>query len=248
MKKIIIALAVVFSISTAAAQDGATKAKADHPKASPEQRAQKTTDRLDKTVALTADQKTQAYKLALTKAKKKDVIREKYKGKPEQKETAKGEMKTARDEYETALKALLTPEQNAKMEEKKAAHKAAAAEHKQKVSPEQRAQRSVNKLDETITLTPDQKTQVYGLALTKTRKMQAIREKYKGQPEQKEAAKKEMKIIHEDYRIALKPILTPEQAAKMEACRKEHHKGGKKLHTKPSVKESGIPANPEGEK
>lgn len=119
MKNVILVMLVLFSAAAGFAQ--AKKGTKGGPKFTPEQRAQKSVDNLDKTVSLSADQKTQVYNLALSRAQKVDGIREKYKGQPDQKETAKAEMKAAHKEYRQAVKPLLTQEQLDKL---KAKHKA----------------------------------------------------------------------------------------------------------------------------
>lgn len=127
MKKLLVLLALVFAVGTISAQDAKGK-KPAKGKPTPEQRAQKSVDNLDKAVILSAEQKTQVYDLALTRAKKVDAIREANKGKktPEEREAMKKEIKAAHKEYRTAVKAILTQEQKdklkAKAKEKRAAN------------------------------------------------------------------------------------------------------------------------------
>jgi Spy/CpxP family protein refolding chaperone len=103
---------------------------------------------------------------------------------------------------------------------------------KVKATAEQRAQKSVDNLDKTVTLTEDQKPKIYDLALTRAKKVDAIREANKGKktPEEKEAMKKEIKAAHKEYRDGVKPILTQEQKDKLKAKAKERKaaKGNKK--------------------
>jgi len=103
---------------------------------------------------------------------------------------------------------------------------------KVKATAEQRAQKSVDNLDKAVILTPEQKTQVYDLALTRAKKVDSIREANKGKktPEEREAMKKEVKAAHKEYRTAVKAILTQEQKDKLKAKAKEKRaaKGGKK--------------------
>ncbi|MCD6066681.1 MAG: hypothetical protein K0S33_1507 [Bacteroidetes bacterium] len=132
MKKIILLLTVLFSVSAAIAQNAKGQ-----PKTTPEQRAQKSADNLDKTVSLTPDQKTQVYNLALVRAQKVDGIRAKYKGQPDQRETAKAEIKAAHKEYALAVKPILTPEQIDKL---KAKRKAARRDKGKKGGKENKAQ------------------------------------------------------------------------------------------------------------
>lgn len=103
---------------------------------------------------------------------------------------------------------------------------------KTKLTAEQRAQKSVDNLDKTVTLTEDQKPKIYDLALTRAKKVDAIREANKGKktPEQKEAMKKEIKAAHKEYRDGVKPLLTQEQKDKLkaQAKAKKAAKGNKK--------------------
>lgn len=110
-----------------------------------------------------------------------------------------------------------------------------------KRTPEERASKEVEHLNNVAGLSEDQKTKVKDLALAKVQKMDAIREKYKGQ-ENKEDAKKEMKVVRKDYRQSIKSILTPEQLEKVkqkaEEKRKEKQSGYPKADkTKPEQDE-----------
>ena len=90
-------------------------------------------------------------------------------------------------------------------------------------TPEQRAQQSVDRLDKIVGLTPEQKTQVHDLAIARANAVDAIRTKYKGQPDKKEAAKTEMQDARKQFRMSVKKLLTPEQMNKI----KEYHKANK---------------------
>lgn len=87
-------------------------------------------------------------------------------------------------------------------------------------TPDQKAQAAVDKLDKTVTLTADQKTQIKALAVTKFTNVDAIRAKYKGQADKKEVEKKEIQGAQKDYRDGLKKILTADQVKKMEDAEK----------------------------
>jgi len=106
------------------------------------------------------------------------------------------------------------------------------AKKQTKATAEQRAQKSADNLDKIVTLTAEQKPKVYDLALTRAKKVDAIREANKGKktPEEKEAMKKEIKAAHKEYRAGVKPLLTQEQKDKLKAKAKEKRaaKGGKK--------------------
>lgn len=133
MKKLLVVLALVFAGSTINAQEAtATGKKPVKVKATAEQRAQKSVDNLDKAVTLTAEQKTQVYDLALTRAKKVDAIREANKGKktPEEREAMKKEVKAAHKEYRSAVKLILTQEQKDKLKTKAKERKAAKGNKK----------------------------------------------------------------------------------------------------------------------
>jgi protein CpxP len=91
----------------------------------------------------------------------------------------------------------------------------------EKLTPEQRAQRNVEELDKVVSLTADQKTKVSSLALDKVKKAEAIRSKYKGQKENKEAMKSEIESVRKEFRQNVKSLLTPEQLEKLKAKNKE---------------------------
>jgi Spy/CpxP family protein refolding chaperone len=131
MKNLFLILIGICSIHAASAQNG----KGGQAKPTPEQRAQKSVDNLDKAVTLTADQKTQVYNLALTRAQKVDEIRTKYKGQPDQRETAKKEVRAAHKEYALAVKPLLTPDQLAVLKAKRKANKGAKGKGKNQKAP-----------------------------------------------------------------------------------------------------------------
>lgn len=139
MKKLLVVFALVFAVSSINAQENGKGKKEGKGKPSPEQRAQKSVDNLDKTVTLTAEQKPKVYDLALTRAKKVDTILDAKKGKktPEDKEAAKNGIRDAKKEYREGVKALLTQEQKdklkAKAKEKKGKKDKAVKEGKGKV-------------------------------------------------------------------------------------------------------------------
>ncbi len=102
-------------------------------------------------------------------------------------------------------------------------------QEKRKIPPaEQRAQKSVDELDKIVGLTSDQKTKVYELALNRAKSVDAIIEKYKGQPDKKEQAKMEIHQIHKNYRQQVKTILTPEQIEKLKQHRQATHSKSEK--------------------
>ena len=82
-------------------------------------------------------------------------------------------------------------------------------------------------LNAEVTLTDEQKAKVLALATTRATNVDAIRAKYKGQKENKEAAKNEIEAVRKEYRQNVKAILTPEQLEKLKAKHKEKKAAGK---------------------
>lgn len=91
----------------------------------------------------------------------------------------------------------------------------------QKMTPEQRAQKNIDNLNKVVVLTEDQKPKIHTLALDHATKADAIRVKYKGQPENKEIAQKELDVVRKEYRKSVKALLTPEQLEKVKTKNKE---------------------------
>ena len=125
MKKMIVLLvAAALTVTTGFAQGKEKPKENGKPKTekapkTPEQRANDCADRMAKDLGLSADQKMKIHDLALTRAKKMDELREKYKGKEGDKQVWRDERKKARDEFHAGVKAILSPEQYAKWEEQK---------------------------------------------------------------------------------------------------------------------------------
>ncbi len=97
---------------------------------------------------------------------------------------------------------------------------------KKGTTPEQRAQKSVDELNSTVVLTDDQKPKIYDLALTRTKGIDAVKAKYKGQENQKQTADAEIKVIRKKYHEDVKALLTPDQLAKLKAAKEEKNKQG----------------------
>lgn len=123
----------------------------------------------------------------------------------------------------------------------------AKAQHKpaKKRTPEERAGKQVEQLNNVAGLSEEQKTKVSTLALAKVQKMDAIREKYKGQPENKEKAKAEMDAVRKEYRQSVKTLLTPEQVEKLKKkgheMKGKQHKGAEhKSKAKEEVAPEGV--------
>ena len=91
-----------------------------------------------------------------------------------------------------------------------------------KMTPEQNAQKAVDKLNAIVGLSADQQQKVRTLALERIAKAKEVKAKYKGS-ENKEAAKPELNALRKDFRQQIKAMLTPEQMAKLKA----HHKANR---------------------
>lgn len=117
MKKVFSFLLVLAaSVAFAQAPKGECKnPPPPHPSKSPAERANHFTDRMEKDLALTADQKTKVHALTLTREQKMDELREKYKG--QDKSVWAAERKKVRDEFEEGLKKTVTADQYQKWEQ-----------------------------------------------------------------------------------------------------------------------------------
>lgn len=131
MKKIIVLAACFFTLATTviAQENNAKPLKSEgrkgQQKLTLEQRAQKIVDKINAEVTLTDDQKTKIHGFAIEKLTKVDEIRSKYKGQPDKKELVKTEVSAQRNNFRDQTKAILTPEQNAKLKAKHKEMKAA---------------------------------------------------------------------------------------------------------------------------
>lgn len=96
---------------------------------------------------------------------------------------------------------------------------------KEKLTPEQRAQKNVDNLNVVAGLSDEQKTKVKDLAMARITKADAIRAKYKGQEANKETMQNEIAAVRKDYRQSVKALLTPEQIEKVKAKKKEVKSG-----------------------
>lgn len=99
---------------------------------------------------------------------------------------------------------------------------------KDKLTAEQRAEKITARLDSIVSLTNGQRKDVYQLALTKVRKTDEIKTKYKGNKEAEDQKKAEVKAVKKEFRGELKKILTKDQLATLKAYRQEHKKTGDK--------------------
>ena len=114
MKKAILTIAIaVMGFTAAFAQDSTRRPRKQMPKLTAEQRAEKTTARLEKELNLTADQKKKIYAVELENAKKMETWRKADQG------DRKGKMEERKadlDKQRGKIDGILTAEQKAKME------------------------------------------------------------------------------------------------------------------------------------
>lgn len=99
-------------------------------------------------------------------------------------------------------------------------------------TPEQRAQKDVDRLNSEISLTAEQKTKIYDLSLNKAKQTDEARSK-QTPGEDRAALEKTLKTVKQDYRKAVQAVLTPEQLEKLKAIRDQKHSQGTKPATDP---------------
>ncbi len=105
--------------------------------------------------------------------------------------------------------------------------KPVSSEKKQRMTPEQRAQKQVDNLNTEVVLTDAQKPKIYDLALAKAKKVDELTAKLRSQPETKDATEKEIMAAKKDFRKSLKAVLTTEQQEKLKAKQAEKKNSGK---------------------
>jgi carboxypeptidase C (cathepsin A) len=92
--------------------------------------------------------------------------------------------------------------------------------------PEQRAQKHVDRLNNMVTLTDAQKVKVLEIAKVKVQKADAIREKFKNDPEKENKMYPEMDAVKQEYHKSVKALLTAEQLRKLKAKQTELNSAG----------------------
>lgn len=107
MKRFLCSL-LVFAATTAFSQAPAPKQE-PKPKKTAEQRATDFSNRMEKNLSLTADQKTKVHDLALTKEQKMDQLREQCKDKDPG--ACQPERKKIHQDFNSGMKTVLTVEQ-----------------------------------------------------------------------------------------------------------------------------------------
>lgn len=92
--------------------------------------------------------------------------------------------------------------------------------------PEQRAQKHVDRLNNMVTLTDAQKVKVLEIAKVKVQKADAIREKFKNDPEKENKMYPEMDAVKQEYHKSVKALLNAEQLKKLKAKQTELNSAG----------------------
>jgi hypothetical protein len=86
------------------------------------------------------------------------------------------------------------------------------------LTPEEKAQKVADRLEQKLTLSADQKTKIYALTLDKIKKTREIRAMKGKDPK---VRKEEFKKLRADYDTKVKGTLSPEQQAKWEQLKAE---------------------------
>ncbi|MCI1186081.1 DUF4890 domain-containing protein [Hymenobacter sp. DH14] len=90
--------------------------------------------------------------------------------------------------------------------------------------PAKMADHKAGKMAKELGLTADQEAKVESLMLARQQESATLKAKYGAD---RKAGRTEMKAAHDRYEAQLKTILTPEQFAKMDKMKAEHHGHGK---------------------
>lgn len=209
LKSIALAGLVVMSLNGSFAQGGSKQ----H---TPQERAERMTDRMSSDLNLDQAKKAELMAVnlrfveAASKAKEDENLSE---------EEKRAQMKAAKDVHHAELATVLTPEQMEKLEQMKEERKELRAERKD-MTPEERAAKLTEEMNELLSLSDQQYPQVSQLNLGVEMKIEAIRNDTEMTPERKK------EFIHgnrKDQMHALSNILTPEQLEKWKAAKKEMH-------------------------
>jgi Spy/CpxP family protein refolding chaperone len=130
MKKIILSAIAIASLQLAQAQEARkvdAAPKEQQQTATPEQLATRETNRMQKEIQLSEDQRQKVYQAALTKHQAMQSLKQKY---TSNNEGFKAEAKPIRQQYKKELSSILTPEQQEKLKqiiEQQKQHKGNAA-------------------------------------------------------------------------------------------------------------------------
>lgn len=228
-KLIALGLMVFLTINVVIAQRG-------NKNVTPEVRAQKQTERLTKHLSLTESQTTQIAAINLEFANKMTAI----KGNTTDKKASKAAFKTLKTEQSTAIKAVLTPEQLTKYNEKGnrkrggkkgkgKGEKSAKHDRGEKAgTPQERATKQTERMTKQLGLMEAQAKEITAINLSYAEKKATA----KAATTDKEASRAAYKTLRAEQSEAIKAILTPEQLTKY------NEKGNRKRGGKRNVKKS----------
>jgi periplasmic protein CpxP/Spy len=93
-------------------------------------------------------------------------------------------------------------------------------------TPEERAERQLTMMTETLTLTADQSTKLKPIILARSTEQSALRQKMQGGD--REALMGEYRKLNEKYNAQIKAVLTAEQYTKYEANQAQMRGGGQR--------------------
>jgi protein CpxP len=130
MKKIILTLALAVSAFTATYAQ-----RADRPKLSPEQRAERTATQLQAKLALTNDQKEKVYKIEVDKQKKQEAWSKEHR---EEMTKKMADRRSEMKDSDEKLQKVLTADQKAKYEALKSERKSKMHDRKDRQPRQQR--------------------------------------------------------------------------------------------------------------
>lgn len=188
---------------------------------SPEERAEKRVNRMTETLELSTDQQTKMYSILVEKFTEMKSLRAEF---GEDREGFKAERKTVAKKYKKEANQLLTPTQLEKKKELHKKRKEMRAKRKS-MSVDEKAAARVQRLDEVVGLSPDQKTEITLLTKKRIVAMKDLKEASNGDPK---SMKAERKVLKKDYKTNLKQILDKEQQKKLKEFKAE--KRGQKHH------------------
>lgn len=185
-------------------------------KGTPEQRAEKMTEKMSAELALDESKSAELKAINLRFATAADEIHNNAEITEEQK---KEQMNAVKEQHNKDLSTVLTAKQMERLKEMKEDHKS-MKEDARGMTPEQRAAKMTGKMNEVLGLSEDQFQKVGALNLGVEQKIEAIRNDANIGEEQK---KEFIKGNRKSQQDALGNILTPEQIEKWNAHKAEHH-------------------------
>ncbi len=118
MKKIQVLFMAMVITTLALAQEAPAKMRGDKKQLTPEERANRQTEKITTSLGLSADQKTKVYAAALDKDRKLQEVRKKYPTEADRSKK-KEEVRSIRKNFVNSMNGILTPEQQTKWKEQR---------------------------------------------------------------------------------------------------------------------------------